>query len=230
MRGASASEMKPFDRDQIVGEIHRLQRLLDEVQQRLSAPARDPPSEVDGRDDALVQARLDEAYAQLEIAKRTPSADAWKAIHKATSAVGSLAPPSGGGGTASAFYAGPIVRATLFVSASGSSLRALTTVEEVVRRLGDRVSVEVCDVSRDPDRAKRADVAFTPLLRLERAGLDTVTIFGSLDDRELLLRRLVRAGLPLDAEEDAASATETSAATAAGTDSLSAEKPTRDTD
>ena len=80
------------------------------------------------------------------------------------------------------------------------------------------------------DRAKRADVAFTPLLRLERAGLDTVMIFGSLDDRELLLRRLVRAGLPLDAEEDAASATETSAATAAGTDSLSAEKPTRDTD
>jgi hypothetical protein len=72
-------------------------------------------------------------------------------------------------------------------------------------------------------------VAFTPVLRLERAGLDTVTIFGSLDDRDLLLRRLVRAGLPLDAEEAAPSATETSA-TAAGADSLSAEKPTRDTD
>ncbi|HEU0091597.1 MAG TPA: hypothetical protein VFS78_05765 [Vicinamibacteria bacterium] len=222
--------MKPFDRDQIVGEIQRLQRRLDEVQQRLSAPARDPPSEADERDDALVQARLDEAYAQLEIAKRTPSADAWKAIHKATSAVGSLAPPSRGGGTAGAFYAGPIVRATLFVSASGASLRALTTVEEVVRRLGDRVSVEVCDVSRDPDRAKRAGVAFTPVLRLERAGLDPVTIFGSLDDRDLLLRRLVRAGLPLDAQEAAPSATETSAATPAGADPLTAEKPTRDTD
>jgi hypothetical protein len=220
--------MNPFDRDQIVGEIQRLQRRLDDVQQRLTAPARDPPSEADERDDALVRARLDEAYAQLEIAKRTPSADAWKAIHKATSAVGSLAPPSTGGGAAGAFYAGPIVRATLFVSASGASLRALTTVESVVRRLGDRVSVDVCDVSRDPDRAKRAGVAFTPVLRLERAGLDPVTIFGSLDDRDLLLHRLVRAGLPLDAEETAPSATDTSAATAA--DSLSAEKPTRDTD
>ena len=222
--------MNPIDRNQIVGEIQRLQRLLDEVQQRLSAPARDPPGEEDARDDALVQARVDEAYAQLEIAKRTPSADAWKAIHKATSAVGSLAPPSRGGGTAGAFYAGPIVRATLFVSASGASLRALTTVEAVVRRLGDRVSVEVCDVARDPDRAKRAGVAFTPVLRLERAGLDPVTIFGSLDDRDLLLRRLVRAGLLLDAEGTAPSASETSAATAAGADSLSGEKPTTDTD
>src|SRR5260221_6345364 len=227
-RRASAPDMKPFDRDQIVGEIQRLQRRIDEAQQRLAAPSRDPPSEVDARDDALVQARFDEAYAQLEIAKRTPSADAWKAIHKATSAVGSLAPPRGGGGTAKAFYAGPIVRATLFVSASGSSLRALTTVEEVVRRLGDRVSVEVCDVSRDPDRAKRAGVAFTPVLRLERAGLDPVTIFGSLDDRDLLLPRLVPAGLPLRAQEAAPSATETSAATPAGAGTLLAQKAQRD--
>jgi hypothetical protein len=222
--------MKPFDRDEIVGELQRLQRRLDDVQQSLSAPARDPPGDRDGRDDALVQARLDEAYAQLEIAKRTPSADAWKAIHKATSAVGSLAPPAGGVRPVGAAYAGPIVRATLFVSASGASLRALTTVEEVVRRLGDRVSIEVCDVSRDPDRAKRVGVTLTPVLRVERAGLDTVTIFGSLDDRDLLLRRLVRAGLPLDAEEAVPRATETSAARAAGADSLSAEKPTRDTD
>ena len=221
--------MNSFHRDQIVGEIQRLQRLLDEVEQRLSAPAREPPGEEDARDDALVQARLDEAYAQLEIAKRTPSADAWKAIQKATSAVRSLTRPGRGGGTAGAFYAGPIVRATLFVSASGASLRALTTVEDVVRRLGDRVSVEVCDVSRDPERAERAGVAFTPVLRLERAGLDPVTIFGSLDDRDLLLRRLVRAGLPFDAD-GAASAWETSAAPAAGADSLSAEKPTTDTD
>jgi hypothetical protein len=222
--------MNPFDRDQIVGEIQRLQRLLDEVQRRLSAPVRDAPGEEGARDDALVQARVDEAYVHLEIAKRTPSADAWKAIQKATSAVGSLTPPGRGGATADPFYAGPIVRVTLFVSASAASLRALTTVEQVVRRLGDRVSVEVCDVSRDPDRAERASVAFTPVLRIERAGLDTVTIFGSLDDRDLLLRRLVRAGLPFEGDGAAPHAAETSAATAADANSLSAEKPTTDTD
>ena len=95
------------------------------------------------------------------------------------------------------------MRLTLFVSRSGPSLRALATVQHVVRRLGERVSVDVCDVSRDPDRAERAGVVFTPVLRLERAGLDPVTIFGALDDHERLLRRLVQAGLPLDADGSA---------------------------
>src|SRR3982074_1016912 len=104
--------MSPLHRDQIVGEIQRLQRLLDEVQRRLCPPARDPPGEEGARDDALVQARVDEAYAQLEIAKRTPSADAWKAIQKATSAVGSLTPPGRRGVPVDLVYAAPIVPST----------------------------------------------------------------------------------------------------------------------
>jgi hypothetical protein len=123
------------------------------------------------------------------------------------------------------------VRLTLFVSRSGPSLRALATVQDVVKRLGDRVSVDVCDVSRDPDRAGRAGVVFTPVLRLERAGLDPVTIFGALDDHERLLRRLVHAGLPLDADGAAASgSSEVSAAPAEGGDAISGEAPTADRD
>jgi hypothetical protein len=211
--------MSISDRDEIVGEIQRLQNLLDEAQARLSALPPTPPDGQDARDDVLAQASVDEAYAQLEIAKRIPSADAWKAIQNATSAVGRLA-PTGGAPVPGSAYAGPIVRLTLFVSRSGPSLRALTTVHDVVRRLGDRVSVDVCDVSRHPDRAERAGVVFTPVLRLERAGLDPVTVFGALDDQERLLRRLVHAGLPLDAV----------AAAAGDADAVSGEGPTADTD
>lgn len=211
--------MSISDRDEIVGEIQRLQNLLDEAQARLSALPPTPPDGEDARDDVLAQASVDEAYAQLEIAKRIPSADAWKAIQNATSAVGRLA-DTGGVPVPGSAYAGPIVRLTLFVSRSGPSLRALTTVHDVVRRLGDRVSVDVCDVSRHPDRAERAGVVFTPVLRLERAGLDPVTVFGALDDHERLLRRLVHAGLPLDPV----------AAAAGDADAVSGEGPTADTD
>jgi hypothetical protein len=211
--------MSASDRDEIVGEIQRLQNLLDEAQARLSALAGALPDGEDARDDVLAQASVDEAYAQLEIAKRIPSADAWKAIQNATSAVGRLA-QTGRGRVPGPAYAGPIVRLTLFVSRSGPSLRALTTVHDVVRRLGDRVSVDVCDVSLHPDRAQRAGVVFTPVLRLERAGLDPVTVFGALDDHERLLRRLVQAGLPLDA----------AAAASGDGDAISGEGPTADTD
>ena len=212
--------MSISDRDEIVGEIQRLQNLLDEVQARRSAlAAQSLAGGEDAREDVLAQASVDEAYAQLEIAKRIPSADAWKAIQNATSAVGRLA-RTGPARVPRSAYAGPIVRLTLFVSRSGPSLRALTTVHDVVRRLGDRVSVDVCDVSRHPDRAERAGVVFTPVLRLERAGLDPVTVFGALDDHERLLRRLVRAGLPLEAV----------AAAAGDADSISGEGPTADTD
>ena len=211
--------MSISDRAEIVGEIQRLQNLLDEAQVRLSALPPTPPDGQDARDDVLAQASVDEAYAQLEIAKRIPSADAWKAIQNATSAVGRLA-QAGGTPVPGPAYAGPLVRLTLFVSRSGPSLRALTTVHDVVRRLGDRVSVDVCDVSRQPDRAERAGVVFTPVLRLERAGLDPVTVFGALDDHERLLRRLVHAGLPLDAL----------AAAAGDADAVSGEGPTADTD
>jgi hypothetical protein len=211
--------MSISDRNEIVGEIQRLQNLLDEAQARLSALPPTPPDGEDARDDVLAQASVDDAYAQLEIAKRIPSADAWKAIQNATSAVGRLAQTEDAPVPGSA-YAGPIVRLTLFVSRSGPSLRALTTVHDVVRRLGDRVSVDVCDVSRHPDRAERAGVVFTPVLRLERAGLDPVTVFGGLDDHERLLRRLVHAGLPLDAV----------AAAAGDADAISGEGPTADTD
>ena len=215
--------MSASDPDEIVGEIQRLQNLLDEVQARLSSLASEPPGREDGRTDVLAQASVDEAYAQLEIAKRIPSADAWKAIQNATSTVGRLASPGGGGSISP--YAGPLVRLTLFVSRSGPSLRALATVQDVVRRLGDRISVDVCDVSRDPGRAERAGVVFTPVLRLERAGLDTVTIFGALDDRARLLQRLVQAGLPLEGRvaSEAAAASDFAEA-------ISAEEPTADTD
>jgi hypothetical protein len=223
--------MNPSDRDEIIGEIQRLQSLLDALQARLSALPSGSPGGEESRDDALALASVDEAYAQLEIAKRIPSADAWKAIQNATSAVGRLAPGAGGGRGAGSPYAGPIVRLTLFVSPSGPSLRALATVQDVVKRLGDRVSVDVCDVSRDPDRAERAGVVFTPVLRLERAGLDTVTIFGALDDHERLLRRLVQAGLPLDAVGSAAAgSSDVSAAPAGLADAISGEAPTADTD
>jgi hypothetical protein len=222
--------MNPSHRDEIVGEIHRLQKLLDELQKRRTAPPADAPAEEGARGEVLAQARLDEAYAQLEIAKRIPTADAWQAIQKATSAVGSLG-KADGGRAAPASYNGPLIRLTLFVSVSGPSLRAVTTVHDVVKRLGDRVSVEVCDVSRDPGRAERAGVVFTPVLRLERAGLDAVTIFGALDDRERLLHRLVQAGLPLDADGAAPHpSSEIPAAPAEGADPLSAVEPTADTD
>ena len=223
--------MSDSDPDEIVGEIHRLQNLLDEVQARLSALAPQPlGGGEDARDDVLARASVDEAYAQLEIAKRIPTADAWKAIQNATSAVGRLAPAGGAGPAWGSPYAGPIVRLTLFVSRSGPSLRALATVQDVVKRLGDRVSVGVSDVSRDPDRAERAGVFFTPVLRLERAGLEAVTIFGGLDDHERLLRHLVHAGLPLDAYGGACGSSEVSAAPAEGADAISGEAPRADTD
>jgi hypothetical protein len=215
--------MSASDPDEIVGEIQRLQN-LHEVQARLSSVASaEPPSREDGRVDVLAQASVDEAYAQLEIAKRIPSADAWKAIQNATSAVGRLASP--GGGAPISPYAGPLVRLTLFVSRSAPSLRALATVQDVVRRLGDRVSVDVCDVSRHPGRAERAGVVFTPVLRLDRAGIDTVTIFGALDDRARLLQRLVHAGLPLEDRVASEAADVPDFA-----DAISGEEPTADTD
>jgi hypothetical protein len=221
--------MHDSDRDEIVGEMQRLQNQLDALQGRLSALASEAPGGEDGRQEVLAQASVDEAYAQLEIAKRIPSADAWKAIQNATSAVRRL-DTSGVGGASRSTYAGPIVRLTLFVSRSGPSLRALATVQHVVRRLGERVSVDVCDVSRDPDRAERAEVVFTPVLRLERAGLDPVTIFGALDDHERLLRRLVQAGLPLDADGSAPRPAEASTAISDDADPISGEGPTADTD
>jgi hypothetical protein len=223
--------MTASERDQIVGEIERLQNLLDELQARLSALAAQSPTPEDARDDVLAQASVDEAYAQLEIAKRIPSADAWKAIQNATSAVGRLAGSNDARRPSGSPYAGPIVRLTLFVSQSGPSLRALATVQDVVKRLGDRVSVDVSDVSRDPDRAERAGVVFTPVLRLERAGLDTVTIFGALDDHARLLRRLVHAGLPLDeAVASSRSRSEVSTASVDGVAVFSGAGPTTDTD
>jgi len=210
--------MSDSDRDEIVCEMQRLQDQLDELQGRLSALGSEGLGGEDARHEVLAQASVDEAYAQLEIAKRIPSADAWKAIQNATSAVRRLAETGGVGGALRSTYAGPIVRLTLFVSRSGPSLRALATVQHVVRRLGERVSVDVCDVSRDPDRAERAGVVFTPVLRLERAGLDPVTIFGALDDHERLLRRLVEAGLPLEGAGSAAAG------------SISDEVPRADTD
>src|SRR4029450_7688927 len=114
--------MSASDPDDIVGEIQRLQNLLDEVQARLSSLASEPSGREDGRGDLLAQATVDEPYAQLEIAKRIPSADAWKAIQNATSAVGRLA--SAGGGASISPYAGPLVRLTLFVSRSGPRLGA----------------------------------------------------------------------------------------------------------
>jgi hypothetical protein len=222
--------MSDSDRDEIVGEMQRLQNLLDELQGRLSALGSEAPGGEDARNEVLAQASVDEAYAQLEIAKRIPSADAWKAIQNATSAVRRLAHTSGAGGAPRSTYAGPIVRLTLFVSRSGPSLRALATVQHVVRRLGERVSVDVCDVSRDPDRAERAGVVFTPVLRLERAGLDPVTIFGALDDHERLLRRLVQAGLPLDADGSSPRPEEASSVVSDDADPISGEVPTADTD
>ena len=82
--------MNPLDRDQLVGEIHRLQKLLDQVQDHLSALA-GSADEAERSRDVLTRACVDEAYAELELAKRIPSADAWQAIRKATAAVGRLA-------------------------------------------------------------------------------------------------------------------------------------------
>jgi hypothetical protein len=191
--------MKPIDRDQLVGEIHRLQALLDQVQDHLAALA-GSADEAERSRDILTRACVDEAYAELELAKRIPTADAWQAIKKATAAVGRL------GGTPEERRLRahlPAVRLTLFVSASAASLRALRVVQDVVRRLGHRASVEVTDVTRDPARAERAGVVFTPLLRIERAGAAPVTIFGALDHREQLLERLMRAGLTVEGEAGA---------------------------
>lgn len=215
--------MNPFDRDQLVDEIQRLQTLLDQVHEHLSAVA-SSASEAERSRDVLTRACVDEAYAELELAKRIPSADAWQAIKKATAAVGRLADPDPD--EARRAYL-PAVRLTLFVSTSSASLRALRAVQEVATRLGHRASVEVCDVARDPGRAERAGVVFTPVLRIDRAGAAPVTIFGALDHSEQLLERLIRAGLPVEAES------ETSAAGATGTDgpgAVTSGSPTRDKD
>ena len=192
-----AEAMKPIDRDQLVGEIHRLQALLDQVQDHLSALAGSADAEESSRD-ILTRACVDEAYAELELAKRVPSADAWQAIKKATAAVGRLADSRTEEPRSRGYL--PAVRLTLFVSASAPSLRALRVVQDVATRLGHRASVEVCDVARDPGRAERAGVVFTPVLRIDRAGASPVTIFGALDHREQLLERMIRAGLPLEPE------------------------------
>jgi hypothetical protein len=182
-------------RDELVREIHRLQRLLEELDRRIASDdARAADSGGPPRD-PLLQSRMDEAYAQLEIAKRVPEADAWKAIQKATDAVRRFEAGAPEAGDAS--DGGPLVRLTLFASASGPSLRALSALDAVMRRLDDRVSLEVCDVARHPARAEHAGIVFTPVLRIERAGLDPVTLFGALEDRERLVARLVRAGLPV---------------------------------
>lgn len=186
-----------------MAEIRRLQGLLDEVQGRLSSMKDE--LEQDARPDPLLQARLDDAYAQLEIAKRVPTADAWQAIQLANAAVrpldGRVRPQLEGRP-----WTGPPMRVTLFASASGPSLRALRAVDEVARRLGeDAVSLEVCDVTRFPDRAERAGVVFTPMIRIEQAGRTPLNIFGALDDPDRLLERLQRAVLaPLleTSEED----------------------------
>src|SRR5690349_17502697 len=127
-------------REELVQEIHRLQGLLDEVQRRLSSMTGALQSQAAG--DVLVQARVDEAYAQLEIAKRTPTADAWEALQKATAAARPferrraprpLPRP----------HSVPALRLTLFASMSGPSLRALRAVDEVARELGDRVTIDI---------------------------------------------------------------------------------------
>jgi hypothetical protein len=186
------------DRDELVLEIERLQGLLEDVERRLASAATPPEDGAESRGSGpLLQARVDEAYAQLEIAKRVPAADAWQAIQKATDAVRRFRDSSR---EEAVRYSGPLVRLTLFASASGPSLRALAAVDAVLRRLGDRVSLELCDVSRHPERAEQAGVVFTPVLRVERAGRDPVTIFGALDDRVRLIARLAGAGLPVESD------------------------------
>jgi len=211
-------------RDELVLEIQRLQSLLEDVERRLaSAAARAEEAAEASARDHMLQARVDEAYAQLEIAKRVPAADAWQAIQKATEAVRRFQDGGRSEGLRAAAYSGPLVRLTLFASASGPSLRALSAVDAAMRRLGDRVSLEVCDVTRHPERAERAGVVFTPVLRIERAGCDPVTVVGALDDRARLIERLAWAGLPVESE--------TSAEPAASDDgSLSAGEPTAGTD
>jgi hypothetical protein len=194
--------MNPFDRDQLVDEIHRLQKLLDQVQDHLSALAGSADEEQRSRD-VLTHACVDEAYAELELAKRIPSADAWQAIKKATAAVGRLAGPDPA--EAGRAYL-PAVRLTLFVSPSPASVDALRVVQDVATRLGRRASVEVCDVARDPGRAERAGVVFTPVLRIERAGAAPVTVFGALDHGEQLRERLAQAGLSAEQGSAAGSA------------------------
>ena len=180
-------------------EIERLQALLEDVEKRLASAGTQAEGAAEVREGgALIQARVDEAYAQLEIAKRVPAADAWQAIQKATAAVRRFHDSSRDEGGAR--YSGPLVRLTLFASASGPSLRALAAVDAVTRRLGERVSLDVCDVSRHPERAEQAGVVFTPVLRIERAGRDPVTVFGALDDRARLIARLAGAGLPVASE------------------------------
>ena len=191
-------------RDELVLEIQRLQSLLEDVETRLASAATRAADAADATDvsacDHMLQARVDEAYAQLEIAKRVPAADAWQAIQKATEAVRRFQDGARRQGLRAPAYSGPLVRLTLFASASGPSLRALSAVDAAIRRLGDHVSLEVCDVTRHPERAERAGVVFTPVLRIERAGRDPVTVFGALDDRARLIERLARAGLPVDSE------------------------------
>jgi hypothetical protein len=210
-------------RDELVQEIHRLQGLLLDVERRLASEATGPEREQEApARDPLLQARVDEAYAQLEIAKRVPAADAWQAIQKATEAVGRF--QDGPSREAGAAYAGPQVRLTLFASVSGPSLRALSAVDAVRRRLGDRVSLDICDIARQPERAEQAGVVFTPVLRIERAGCDPVTIFGALDDRARLIARLEAVGLPVGPEPSV------EPATSAGEGPLSAGRPTTDKD
>jgi hypothetical protein len=215
--------MNPFDRDQLVGEIHRLQKLLDQVQDHLTALA-SSASEAERSHDLLTRACVDEAYAELELAKRVPSADAWQAIKKATAAVGRLAGPDPG--EARRAYL-PAVRLTVFVSTSSASLRALRVVQDVAARLGHRASVEVCDVARDPGRAERAGVVFTPVLRIERAGAAPVTVFGALDHREQLLERLMLAGLSVEQGSEAGSASPPGAESA---EDFTSGSPTADRD
>jgi hypothetical protein len=210
-------------RDELVREIQRLQTLLENVDKRLTSEAASPSDGTEPRRrDDMLRPRVDEAYAQLEIAKRVPEADAWKAIQKATDAVRRF--EVGASDAAGASDGGPLVRLTLFASASRPSLRALSALDHAMRRLGDRVSLEVCDVARQPERAEQAGIVFTPVLRIERAGHDPVTLFGALEDRERLLTRLTRAGLPVRTDSAAA------AGDGDGDVGLTAAAPTADTD
>ena len=222
---SSGSSVMDSGRDELVREIHRLQGLLLDVERRLASEATGPESEQEApARDPLLQARVDEAYAQLEIAKRVPAADAWQAIQKATEAVGRFRDGSRREAGGAAPYAGPLVRLTLFASVSGPSLRALRVVDAVTRRLGDRVSLDICDIARQPERAEQAGVVFTPVLRIERAGCDPVTLFGALDDRARLIARLEAVGLPVGPEPPL------EPATSAGEGPLSAGRPTTDKD
>jgi two-component system response regulator GlrR len=94
----------------------------------------------------------------------------------------------------------PSVELILYVSAASSYAASATrNCEALLARFApEAVRLEVCDVSRHPDRAESDGICFTPVL-LKKQPLPRTYILGDLSNTTALVGLLVSCGVePLD--------------------------------